>query len=300
MSVNDTLAPSANSFFLPVVSVVGVGLIGGSFAKALKNGGHVGCVLGIGRDHASLEKALQLGLIDRIATLEEAGKASDFILISTPASVLGRICEIIGPLLKPGAIVTDACSTKVQVIEDARQSLKERTNQFIPGHPIAGSDESGPAAADPLLYWNRNVILTPLPENSGDDIKRVRQCWQACGAVVREISAIEHDRIFAAVSHFPHYLSALYMSMVCRSDSSGLALALAGTGFRDFTRIAGGSPEMWRDIFISNKEAMLNEIDVFLPMLEKTRQMIEDSDADGLHAWLEQASMARKKWGENK
>jgi len=300
MPVNDTLAVSANSFFIPVVSVVGVGLIGGSFAKALKNGGHVGCVLGVGRDQASLERALQLGLIDRIATLEEAGKASDFILISTPASVLGRICKTIGPLLKPTAIVTDACSTKVQVIQDARQSLGSRISQFIPGHPIAGSDESGPTAADPLLYWNRNVILTPLPENTNDDIKQVRQCWQACGAVVREIKAVEHDQIFATVSHFPHYLSALYMSVVTRVDSSGLALSLAGTGFRDFTRIAGGSPEMWRDIFISNKEAMLNEIDVFLPMLEKTRQMIEDSDADGLHAWLEQASLARKKWGENK
>ncbi|WKU18717.1 prephenate dehydrogenase [Advenella alkanexedens] len=300
MSVNDTLAVSANSFFIPVVSVVGVGLIGGSFAKALKNGGHVGCVLGVGRDQASLERALQLGLIDRIATLEEAAKESDFILISTPASVLGRICETIGPLLKPTAIVTDACSTKVQVINDARQSLGERIRQFIPGHPIAGSDESGPAAADPLLYWNRNVILTPLPENASDDLKQVRQCWQACGAVVREINATEHDRIFAAVSHFPHYLSALYMSLVSRSDSSGMALALAGTGFRDFTRIAGGSSEMWRDIFISNKEAMLKEIDEFMPALEKTRQMIENSDAQGLHAWLEQASLARKKWGENK
>lgn len=257
-------------------------------------------MLGVGRDQASLERALQLGLIDRIATLEEAAKESDFILISTPASVLGRICETIGPLLKPTAIVTDACSTKVQVINDARQSLGERIRQFIPGHPIAGSDESGPAAADPLLYWNRNVILTPLPENASDDLKQVGQCWQACGAVVREINATEHDRIFAAVSHFPHYLSALYMSLVSRSDSSGMALALAGTGFRDFTRIAGGSPEMWRDIFISNKEAMLKEIDEFMPALEKTRQMIENSDAQGLHAWLEQASLARKKWGENK
>ena len=300
MPVNDTLAVSANSFFIPVVSVVGVGLIGGSFAKALKNGGHVGCVLGVGRDQASLERALQLGLIDRIATLEEAGKASDFILISTPASVLGRICKTIGPLLKPTAIVTDACSTKVQVIQDARQSLGSRISQFIPGHPIAGSDESGPTAADPLLYWNRNVILTPLPENTNDDIKQVRQCWQACGAVVREIKAVEHDQIFATVSHFPHYLSALYMSVVTRADSSGLALSLAGTGFRDFTRIAGGSPEMWRDIFISNKDAMLNEIDAFMPVLEETRRMIENSDAEGLHVWLEQASLARKKWGENK
>ncbi|MFV9473110.1 prephenate dehydrogenase [Advenella sp. RU8] len=300
MSVNDTLATSAESFFIPVVSVVGVGLIGGSFAKALKNGGHVGCVLGVGRDQASLERALQLGLIDRIATLEEAGKTSDFILISTPASVLGRICDVIGPLLKPTAVITDACSTKVQVINDARRSLGNRVAQFIPGHPIAGSDESGPAAADPLLYWNRNVILTPLPENADNDIKQVRQCWQACGAVVREITATEHDRIFAAVSHFPHYLSAVYMSVVSRSDSASLALALAGTGFRDFTRIAGGSPEMWRDIFISNKEAMLKEIDAFLPVLERTRAMIQNSDAEGLHAWLEQASLARKKWGEGK
>lgn len=300
MAVNESLATPVNALFIPVVSVIGVGLIGGSFAKALKNGGHVGRVLGVGRDQASLEKALHLGLIDRIATLQEAASESDLILIATPASVLGRMCAEMRPLLKPGAIITDACSTKVQVIEAAREALGDRIGQFVPGHPIAGSDESGPAAADPLLYWNRNVILTPLPDNKPADIERVRQSWQICGALVREIAPLEHDRIFAAVSHFPHYLSALYMSIASQSDSAAIALELAGTGFRDFTRIAGGSSEMWRDIFISNKEAMLHEIDVFLLGLQRTRKMIENSDADGLHAWLDQASMARKQWGENK
>src|SRR5690606_2751570 len=157
------------------------------------------------------------------------------------------------PHLRPDAVLTDAGSTKLEVVQAARSALGDRIGQFVPGHPIAGAERSGPAAADAGLYRDRSVIVTPLPENTPAGVARVRDLWQACGARVIEMDAEAHDRVLGSVSHIPHFLSAAYMAQVAGADDAALRLAMAGSGFRDFTRIAAGSPEMWRDIFLSNR-----------------------------------------------
>ncbi|OZI49197.1 prephenate dehydrogenase [Bordetella genomosp. 5] len=279
-----------------VLAVVGVGLIGGSYAAALRQAGHVGRVLGVGRNPQSLERARELGLIDAVATPAEAAAQADLIMLATPVGGLGAVLSQMREHLRADTVLTDGGSTKAEVIDAARAALGDRIGQFVPGHPIAGAERTGPEAADARLYQQRDVILTPLPENGAAALERVRASWQACGARVLDMDAVVHDRVLASISHMPHFLSSVYMTQVARADDAATRLALAGSGFRDFTRIAAGSPEMWRDIFLSNRDAMLAELADVRAVLDAAEAALRARDGDAMHDLLAEAADARRGW----
>ncbi|HEX7386697.1 MAG TPA: prephenate dehydrogenase/arogenate dehydrogenase family protein [Castellaniella sp.] len=283
---------------VPVLAVVGIGLIGGSFAAGLRRVGQVGTVLGVGRNPASLQRARELGLIDEVVTHEQAAARADVILLATPVGAMPGALKALAPVLRPGTLITDAGSTKVDVARLAQTLLGDKYLQFIPGHPIAGSEMTGPEAADPMLYHGRKVVLTPFEGTPGQDLHRLIRVWEACGGRVQLMDPAAHDRALASVSHVPHFLAAAYMAQVARSSDADARLNLAGTGFRDFTRIAAGSAEVWRDIFLSNREAVLHELDDFMSALQGLRATLEgDTDPAGLESQLEQAALARRFWG---
>jgi len=277
------------------LAIVGTGLIGGSFALALKQAGAVREVLGVGRDPARLTVARELGLIDRAADWSEAGQA-DCILLAMPVGETGAVLQQLAPHLKAGAIVTDAGSTKANVIEAARAALGARFADFVPGHPIAGSEQSGPGAARADLYRGKRVVLTPQADTRADAVATVRMLWETAGAQVETLDAAQHDRIFAAVSHLPHLAAfALVDDLAQRADGDTF-FRFAASGFRDFTRIAGSSPEMWRDIALANREAVLAELDAYLAALQALRQAVDAEDAGALLKMFSRARNARKNW----
>ncbi|MBX6319466.1 prephenate dehydrogenase/arogenate dehydrogenase family protein [Pigmentiphaga sp.] len=280
---------------LPVLAVVGVGLIGGSFAAALRRAGQVGEVWGVGRHESSLDDALKLGLVDRAVSIEQAARA-DLVFLAVPVGATGATLDALAPHLGERTVVTDAGSTKMDVIRAARASLGSRIGQFVPGHPIAGSERSGPSAAFPELYDGRTVILTPLPENPRPAVALVEQAWGYCGALVRIMSADEHDTVLASVSHVPHLLAFAYMAQVLAASDAALRLDLAGSGFRDFTRIAGGSPAMWRDIFLANRDAMIRETAAVRRALDEFEAAMLRNDGAALEAMLRDVSEARRSW----
>ncbi len=281
---------------IPVLAGVGVGLIGGSFAAALRRAGQVGRVLGVGRNASSLARAVELGLIDEAVSAEDAAARADLVLLSTPVGGLKNVLARMLPHLGAHTVLTDAGSTKAEVVEAARDVLGAHIGRFVPGHPIAGAERTGPDAADADLYCRRTVILTPLPENADASIERVRQAWQACGASVMNMDAVSHDRVLASVSHLPHLLSSVYMEQVATASDAPTRLELAGSGFRDFTRIAAGSPEMWRDIFLSNRDAMLAELADVRAVLDRAERAIANGDDAALLALLDTAAQARRNW----
>lgn len=280
-----------------VLAVVGVGLIGGSFAAALRRKGKVARVLGVGRHRRSLQEAVELGIIDAAVSLEEAARQADVIMLAVPVGATQAVLEGMLPHLREDCLITDAGSTKVSVVEAARAALGERIAQFVPGHPIAGAEKTGPAAAMADLYDGRVVVLTPLDENPPEALLRITRLWEACGARVISMEPDTHDVVLASVSHVPHFLSSVFMWQVATADNSDLRLELAGSGFRDFTRIAAGSPEMWRDIFLANREAILSEIGEVRKALDRAEQALLAGDAAKLHDFLERAALARRFWG---
>lgn len=280
------------------LALVGTGLIGGSFALALKEAGAVRTVLGVGRNPARLTVARELGLIDRAADWAEAGQA-DCILLALPVGETETALRRLAPHLKPGAIVTDAGSTKANVVAAARATLGARFADFVPGHPIAGSEQSGPGAARADLYRGRRVVLTPQVETRGEATATVRALWEAAGAQVETLDAERHDRIFAAVSHLPHLAAfALVDDLAQRADSETF-FRFAASGFRDFTRIAASSPEMWRDIALANRDAVAAELDAYLDALQTLRQAVEAEDGDALLKIFARARAARARWMQN-
>lgn len=285
-----------SAFKIDTVAVIGVGLIGGSFAAALKQAGAVGTVLGAGRRPETLQEAAKLGLIDEIVNYREAAQRADLIFVAAPVGAFEAIFKELAPSLGAKTIITDGGSTKQNVIEAARVGLKSRIGQFIPGHPMAGSHEKGPQAANPQLYAGRRVMLTPLVENHPLDVETVRAAWLACGANVVSIEPSQHDGVVAAISHLPHWVAALFMEYITHSDDAALKLQIAGSGFRDFTRVAQGSPEMWRDIFIANRSAMLAELQAMKAVFERAEHALRANDANWLEDMLDHASKARRDW----
>lgn len=282
---------------IQTLGIIGVGLIGGSFALGLKHAGKVQQVLGYGRDEKSIAQARALGLIDQSVSIEEIAEKADVIVIATPVKAFADICKVLVSHLNERAIVSDVGSTKAEVIRQAREVFGDKIAQFVPAHPIAGSHTSGPTAAIPDLFQNRNVILTPLVENKTASVELMSELWQYCGANVQILAdGKDHDDIFAAVSHFPHFLASSYMSFMESDPVRQQALKMGGTGFRDFTRIAAGSPEMWRDIFLSNQEAMLEQMTAFEKEFAYIRGLLENKDAEGLYDWLDKAAKTRKEW----
>jgi prephenate dehydrogenase len=279
------------------LAVVGVGLIGGSFALGLKAAGAVGRVVGVGRGAANLAQALARGVIDEsTADAATAVDGADFVLVATPVGAMQSVFERIAPHLDRDAVVTDGGSTKGSVIAAARAGLRTRIPQFVPGHPIAGSDASGAEAATPELFRGREVVLTPLPENRPATTARVRAAWQACGARVTEMSPAEHDAVLAAVSHLPHVLAyALMHELAGRADSANL-LAHAGSGLRDLTRLAASHPEMWRDICLANRAPLLAELRRYQDELARFGAMLEQGDASALERAFAAARSARRAW----
>lgn len=277
------------------LAIVGTGLIGGSFALALKQAGAVGEVLGVGRNPARLTVARELGLIDRAVDWTEAGQA-DCILLAMPVGETAAVLKNLAPHLKPGAIVTDAGSTKSDVVGAARVALGTRFADFVPGHPIAGSEQSGPGAARADLYQGKRVVLTPQAETRAGAIATVRALWEAVGAQVETLDAAQHDRVFAAVSHLPHLAAfALVDDLAQRADGDAF-FRFAASGFRDFTRIAGSSPEMWRDIALANRDAVVAELDTYLDALQILRQAVDAEDGDALLKIFSRARAAREHW----
>ncbi len=281
------------------IVIFGVGLIGGSFALALRKANAIGGVVGFGRSAATLQQAQQLGIIDRIGSdpAAEVGDA-DLVLLATPVGQMAEIMARIAPHLGAYTLVTDGGSTKSDVVAAARANLGDRIAQFVPAHPIAGAEKSGAGAAQADLYQNKKVVLTPLPENSKDAVARVRQAWELCGAVVSELTPEQHDAVFAAVSHLPHLLSFALVHDLAQRDNRDLLLSFAASGFRDFTRIAASSPEMWRDICLANREALMDELGSYMQELETLHEALAEADADALEQTFRAARELRAGWTE--
>ncbi|SFH59462.1 prephenate dehydrogenase [Nitrosospira sp. Nsp14] len=292
--------------------VIGVGLIGGSFALALRKAELVTHITGVGRSTANMERARDLGAIDEIARdLPSALKDADVVFLAIPVGRTGEIMEQIAPHLEPDTIVTDAGSTKQNVLAAARAHLAEHLPNFVPGHPVAGAELSGAGAANPNLFRDKNLVLTPIEETNVEALKRVTQLWQACGAQVSQMSARRHDEILAAVSHLPHVLAFALMYYIGAAGHgpdvdnafstddmirSSELLRFAGSGFRDFTRIAASSPEMWRDICLGNREVLSRQIDAYQNELAALREMLARGDGEALERVFSDAREARRQW----
>jgi len=279
------------------IVLFGVGLIGGSFSMSLKKAGAAGSVVGMDRSPAALERALQLGIIDRIGTsLPDAVRDADLVLVAAPVAQTGAILASIEPYLQPGTIVTDAGSTKSDVVASAREALGRKIAQFVPGHPIAGREKNGPDAAIDDLFVGKKTVLTPLPENTAQDVERVAHAWRQCGAIIHHLTPQDHDCVFAAVSHLPHLLAYALVDNIVKKPQADLLFQYAASGFRDFTRIAGSSPEMWRDITMANQAMLLGMLDSYLAQLNRMRDMLAAGDGSALHEVYANAQRARQNW----
>ena len=279
------------------IALFGVGLIGGSFSLSLKKGGFVGAVVGMDRSPAALERALQLGIIDQIGgSVAEAVRDADLVLIAAPVAQTAAILASIEPHLQSGTVVTDAGSTKSDVVAAARATLRAKIAQFVPGHPIAGRETNGPDAAIDDLFVGKKTVLTPLPENSEQDIERVAQAWRQCGAIIHHLTPQDHDCVFAAVSHLPHLLAYALVDNIVKKPQTDLLFQYAASGFRDFTRIAGSSPEMWRDITMANQTMLLGMLDSYLAQLNRIRDMLAAGDSAAIHEVYVNGQRARQNW----
>jgi prephenate dehydrogenase len=284
------------------VVIFGVGLIGGSFARSLKKAGAVGRIVGVGRSAASMARALELGIVDAIgvagepASLAEALRDADLVLLAAPVAQTEAILAAIAPHLQAGTVVTDAGSTKSDVVAAARRTLGGKVAQFVPGHPIAGRETNGPDAAIDNLYVGKKVVITALAENTEADIERVAAAWRACDAIIHRLTAEEHDKVFAAVSHLPHLLAYALVDDIAKKPHADLLFQYAASGFRDFTRIAGSSPEMWRDISLANQPALLVELDAYMAQLTVLRAQLAAGDGAGLESVYSNAQHARHQW----
>lgn len=279
--------------------IIGVGLIGGSFALAMKRAGLVQQVVGVGRSLDNLNRAIELGVIDAASQdPAQAVAGADLVMVATPVGQMGRVFDAIAPVLPAHAIVTDAGSTKGDVAQLMRAHLPEHLAYCVPAHPIAGSDRSGAAAAQYGLFEQRRVVLTPLDATLPEAAEAVGQWWQASGARVFSMRADEHDAVFASVSHLPHLLAFAYVEMVANKTDAARCFDFAATGFKDFTRIAGSHPEMWRDISLANRDALLADLRAYQAGLAQLTQWVEAGDGAALEQMFQHAREARVQWAQ--
>ena len=277
--------------------VIGVGLIGGSFALALKKAKCVNHVIGVGRTRKNLNMALKLGVIDEASQdAAQAVRDADLVLIGTPVGQMAGVMKAIAPHLSDKTIVTDGGSTKQDVIACARKHLGKHFARFVPAHPMAGTENSGAAAAFPALYHGRKVIVVPQRETAARATALVRAAGLACGANVVRLEAREHDEILAAVSHLPHVVAFALMGMLARRRDAKRLLGFSAGGLRDTVRISGSSPEMWRDIFLANRPALLAAVDEYAKEIKRMRAALKAGNGDALQAMCEQARHARARW----
>ena len=279
------------------VAVIGVGLIGGSFALALKAAGLSRQVVGAGRSPGNLELALQRGLIDAVAPgAAQAAQGADLVLVATPLAQYREVFAAIAPVLGAQAVVTDAGSTKQDVVAAARAALGAKLAQFVPAHPIAGAEHSGAAAAQADLFRGKRVVLTPLAETAPEALVAVERAWGACGARLFRMTPQTHDEVFAAVSHLPHFLAYALVDEIAGRSNSAQLFGYAASGFRDFTRIASSHPEMWRDVCLANRDALLAEIERYGERLAALRGHLERGDGAALQRAFAEARAARERW----
>ncbi|MEI6661943.1 MAG: prephenate dehydrogenase/arogenate dehydrogenase family protein [Comamonadaceae bacterium] len=285
------------------LGLVGCGLMGGSFALALKRAGLVKRVVGFSPSEATTSRALQMGVIDQIATsASNAATGSDLVLIAVPVSATEASFQAIAQELSSNCLVMDVGSTKSDVLAAAKTALGKKLAQFVPAHPIAGKEVAGVEHADADLYTGCQVILTPTDLTDLTDKTQLQQAtsvWQALGCKVRHMSAADHDAAFAAVSHLPHLLAFAFMNGISSQKQRSEFLDLAGPGFRDFTRIAAGDPKVWRDIFLANSAEVLAQSQSFRSSLEALERAVLAGDSAAIEALISQASHLRAHWSLN-
>jgi prephenate dehydrogenase len=276
------------------LALIGVGLIGGSLSLALKKAGKVAEVVGFARSEETRQQALSLGLIDRAATsVQDAITDADVVLLAVPMGAMAETLAYIAPYVTDNMIITDAGSTKAQVVEAAIVTLGERVSQFVPGHPIAGTEKSGPSAAFPELYQEHKVILTPIQQTDPAALKIVKSMWIDAGAEVLEMTVTHHDHVLAATSHLPHLLAFNLVGLLAQSEDVDDVLRFAAGGFRDFSRIASSDPVMWRDICLSNNVAILKLLKQYQQQMTEIEQAIEQQNGDYLMGLFQRAKQAR-------
>ena len=266
-------------------------------ASALRRAGRVKRVVGVGRGRSNIERALELGVIDEAsADIGAAVRGADAVLLAVPVQQNERVLGALAESLLPGTLVTDAGSTKQDFVAAVRRLLPSHLSATVPGHPIAGAEHTGVDAASPNLFQGRNVVLAPLPENKPEAVDRVEAMWKVCGARITRMSAEHHDRVFSAVSHLPHMLAYSLVHMIASRADARELFDFAASGFRDFTRIAGSSPEMWRDIALANKEALVADLEAYQKQVAELTARLKAADAVELQRIFETARSARGAW----
>jgi len=276
------------------LTIIGVGLIGGSFARAVRAAGMVEHITGCGRNRENLQRAVELGVIDDYyLDIKEAVKNADVIFIATPVGSFKDILYQIKDALKDGAIITDGGSTKGSVIEAAESVFDELPANFVPGHPIAGTENSGVEASFATLYQDHRVILTPLAYTSPEALEVVAKLWKSTGAQVVSMEPHHHDQVLAATSHLPHLLAFSLVNTLTTLDERREIFEYAAGGFKDFTRIASSDPSMWQDICLANKDALLEHLEHFSQDLNLLRTALEHSDGDYLKQVFVRAKQSR-------
>lgn len=279
------------------LGVIGCGLMGGSFALALKRAGVVKRVVGYSKSPSTTEKAKKLGVIDTVAeSALLAVSGSDIVLLAVPVAATEVTFKAIRHLVEPGMLLMDVGSTKRDVVDAARRVLKERVVSFVPAHPIAGKEVAGVEHADAALYDGRQVILTPIPQTPMELVQKATDVWSAIGSQVLRMTPENHDAAFAAVSHLPHLLAFAYFSSVAGQPAGKDYLSLAGPGFRDFTRIAASDPTVWRDILMSNREELTKQVQRFRHSLDAMEHVLLSVNGEALEDLIRAASQARSVW----
>jgi prephenate dehydrogenase len=276
------------------LAIIGVGLIGGSLARALREKGMVGEVVGIGRGEANLKRAVELGVVDRYTTDPCAGvRDADLVFLATPVCSIAATVERIAPFLAPGCVVTDGGSVKEGIVASCERLMPAGTH-FVGGHPIAGTEHSGVEASFAALYRGKRCILTPTEHTDRDALARVVKMWEAAGSEVILMDVVKHDRVVAAISHLPHMVAYSLVNAVegyDRFDES--ILKYSAGGFRDFTRIASSDPAMWRDIALMNRDALLEMMDFFTRYFAELRSLVEQGDGEGMRRFFEESKQSR-------
>ncbi|WP_434061425.1 prephenate dehydrogenase/arogenate dehydrogenase family protein [Zhongshania marina] len=276
------------------LTIIGLGLMGGSLAKALKAQAAVGEVVATGRRAESLERGVQLGVIDSYTLdMAEAVAGADVVVIATPTLVAEKVMADLAPLLTPNIIVTDVASVKGNIQRAAERIFGEVPANFVLGHPIAGSEQSGVEASSVDLFLDHRVILTPLENTASEAVALIRAMWESCGAEVLCMDVAEHDAVLAATSHLPHVLAYTLVDALAQNGAAADIFKFAAGGFRDFTRIASSDPTMWHDIALANREAILQGIDSFSAHLALVRKAIEEGDGEAIFASFDRAKRAR-------
>ena len=282
------------------LGVIGCGLMGGSFALALRRAGLVKRVVGYSKSPSTTEKARRMGVLDQAAeSALMAVSGSDIVLMAVPVAASEATFRAIRHLIEPGVLLMDVGSTKRDVVDAARRVLKEALPNFVPAHPIAGKEVAGIEHADATLYQGRQVILTPLPQTEPSLIQKATDAWAAIGAQVLRMTPENHDAAFAAVSHLPHLLAFAYINGVAGQRASRDFLSLAGPGFRDFTRIAASDPTVWRDILLANRDELLKQSKQFRQALDAMEYVMSSGNAEALEELIRAASSARSGWTPN-